>query len=156
MKSKILFCTGSFKTGIGGVASYAHDFVNAFLATYQFSVVTHDNYEKTKEPYDIFHINMTDFSVTNARKLLNIIQSENPNIIINSYFPLLSLVTPFIPDSIKLINVSHFVNGKLAWAAGLNAAYADNIISLSTYGKIYLIWTNSKLTMFQKKNKDRF
>ena len=138
MKAKILFCTGSFKTGVGGVASYAHDFVNAFLTAYQFSIVTHDNYEKTKEPYDIFHINMTDFSETNARKLLNIIQSENPNIIINSYFPLLSLVSPFIPNSIKLINVSHFVNGKLAWAAGLNASYADNIISLSTYGKTYL------------------
>ena len=85
MKAKILFCTGSFKTGVGGVASYAHDFVNAFLTAYQFSIVTHDNYEKTKEPYDIFHINMTDFSEVNARKLLSIIQSENPNIIINSY-----------------------------------------------------------------------
>lgn len=134
---KILFFTGSFKTGIGGVASYAHDFVDAFSHKYDFVIITNDNYSK-KEKYPIYQIKMTDFSISNAKRLLDIIKIESPNIIINSYFPLLSLVTPFIPNNIKIISISHFTDGKLAWAAGLNANYIDYIVSLSTFGKKYL------------------
>ena len=44
-KKRVLLCTGSFNTGAGGVASYAHDFIDAFNAEYQFAVITGDNYE---------------------------------------------------------------------------------------------------------------
>lgn len=134
---KIVLCTGSFKTGIGGVASYAHDFIDAFINQYSITVITNDDYQEI-EPYPIFHIKMTDFSIKNARNLLAIITKENPDIIINSYFPLLSLITPFIANQIKIISISHFTDGKLSWSAGLNAQYIDYIIALSTHNQNYL------------------
>lgn len=48
-KKRVLLCTGSFNTGAGGVASYAHDFIDAFNAEYQFAVITGDNYENASE-----------------------------------------------------------------------------------------------------------
>lgn len=135
---KILLCTSSYKTGGGGIASYAHDFVNQFNSAYNIIIITHDNYTPSGSDIKIYHLNMNDFSINNAKKLLIIIDEEKPDIIFNSNFHLLSIISPFIPNNIKLISISHFVNDKLAWFAGFNAQYIDNIISLSTYGKHYL------------------
>ena len=135
---KLLFCTSSFKTGIGGIASYAHDFINAFAEKYEIVVVTGDSFEQKDTIYKIYHVKMDDFSINNARRLLDIIQEEKPQIIINSYFLLLSLISPYIFNLSKIISISHFTDGKLAWAAGLNFQYIDYIVSLSTFGKKYL------------------
>lgn len=135
---KLLFCTSSFKTGVGGIASYAHDFINVFAEKYEIIVITGDSFEQKDTIYKIYHFKMNDFSTKNAEKLLNLIQIEKPQIIINSFFPLLSLISPYISNSSKIISISHFTDGKLAWAAGLNSQYTDYIVSLSTFGKIYL------------------
>lgn len=135
---KLLFCTSSFKTGIGGIASYAHDFINAFAKEYEIVIITGDSFAQKDTIYKIYNINMNDFSTTNAKKLLNIVELEKPQIIINSFFPLLSLITPYISNLPKIISISHFTDGKLAWAAGLNFQYIDYIVSLSTFGKKYL------------------
>jgi len=136
---KILLCTNSFKTGRGGIASYAHDLINMFSAA-KFLVVTGDDYTRQDaETFDIENLNPLDFSTKNATKLLNLINNFKPELIINSYFPLLSLLSPYLPDNIKVISISHFVNGKHAWIAGFNNQWIDHIVSLSTYGKSYLI-----------------
>lgn len=135
---KLLLCTSSYKTGGGGVASYAHDLVKLFNKTYNIVIITNDNYALNENDIKIYHLKMNDFSINNAKKLLTIIDYEKPDIILNSNFHLLSIISPFIPNNINLISISHFVNDKLAWFAGYNAKYIDNIISLSTYGKQYL------------------
>jgi len=136
---KILLCTHSFKTGRGGIASYAHDFISMFPAA-KFFVVTGDDYiRQDAETFDIENLNPLDFSTKNAVKFLKLIHSFKPELIINNYFPLLSLITPYIADGIKIISISHFVNGKHAWIAGFNNLWIDHIISLSTFGKSYLI-----------------
>lgn len=134
---KILFCTSSYKTGGGGIASYAHDFIEQFSRKYDIVVITNDD-NTNDDNIRFYNIKMNDFSLSNAHKLLNIINEESPNIIVNSNFHLISIITPFIPNNITLISISHFVNDKLAWFAGFNSRYIDSIISLSTYGKQYL------------------
>ena len=144
---KLLFCTSNFKTGAGGISSYAFDFIEAFHAKYEIIVVAGGPIEKNN--YKVYPCDYLDFSTNNAKKLMNIIEKEQPNIIINSVFALLTLITPYINNNIKIITISHFVNGRYAWYAGLNGKYADTIISLSTYGKDYII-KKFRIKDFQK------
>ncbi len=141
MKPKLLFFTQSYITGFGGIASYAHDFVEAFSNKFQILVITADNYTKSERDnyvQDILYYNNRDFSVKNANDILNFIQKQKPSIIINSAFAILSLITPYISNDIKIFNISHFVNGLLSWYAGLNGNYTNGIIALSSYGKKYI------------------
>lgn len=136
---KLLFCTESYITGRGGVASYAHDFIDAFTDQYEISVVTSDKYEKSeKESTEIYHINGGDYSESNARIFLALLGNIKPDIVVNSAYPLIAMLSPYLDNEIKIISISHFIDGKLSWFAGFNADYTDCIISLSTYGKTYL------------------
>lgn len=130
---KILFCTGSYQTGKGGVASYARDFVDAFSSEYDIVIVTGDDGKDDQRK--VYKCSPADFSEANARKLLDIIEETAPGIVVNSDFALLAMVTPFLPDNAKVVTVSHFMNGPLLWNASFNGDYADSIISLSSYGK---------------------
>lgn len=133
---KILFCTSGLVTGGGGIASYAHDFIEAFKEGNEFVVVTNDGYkEKKDDPFNVMHFNMNDFSLDNAKQFMNFIIITKPQLIVNSAFPLLSLVTPYLDNNIKVINVAHFVDGKLLLISGLNANYADTTIAQSTFAK---------------------
>lgn len=136
-KKTILFCTDSYNTGRGGVASYAHDFVDAFIGEYNIIVVTNDDYPK-HEDYAVIQVKDKDYSLSNIRKFLSIVSEQSPDIIINSAYPLVSVITPFLPNSIKIISVSHFTDGRQACAAGMNAKYLDSIIALSSYGKRFI------------------
>lgn len=133
---KILFCTANFKTGRGGISSYAVDFIETFKDTYEIIVVASGKTEKSNTK--VYSCEYLDFTIPNALKLLEIINQEKPNIIVNSAFALLSLITPYINNNIQIITVSHFINGKYAWYAGLNGKYVDSIIALSSYGKKYI------------------
>lgn len=138
-KYKLLLFTQSYKTGRGGVASYAHDLVNAFQQEYDITVITGDDYQANDyDSIPIIHINTSDFSSSNAKTILKFIEKEKPSIIINSSFSILSLITPYLSNEIKIYNISHFINGKLAWNAGMNGNYADGIITLSSFGKSYI------------------
>ena len=133
---KILFCTSGLITGRGGIASYAHDFIEAFKAGNEFVVVTNDGYvRKDSDPFEVIRFDMNDFSLNNAKRFMAFISDMNPQLIVNSAFPLLSLVTPYISNGIKVISIAHFVDGKLLRAAGLNANYIDTPIVLSTFAK---------------------
>lgn len=135
---KILLCSSTLHISGRGVPSYAHDLIRVFENEYEFVAVTGDDYNDTTIIKHIYQVDRNDFSITNARKILKIISKEQPDIILNSCHYLMTLVTPFIDDRIRIISVSHFVNGKLSWAAGVNSSWADRLISLSTYGKEYL------------------
>lgn len=138
-KYKLLLFTQSYKTGRGGVASYAHDLVNAFQQEYDITVITGDDYQANDyDSIPIIHINTSDFSSSNAKTILKFIEKEKPSIIINSSFSILSLITPYLSNEIKIYNISHFINGKLAWNAGMNGNYTDGIITLSSFGKSYI------------------
>lgn len=136
---KILFCTGTYITGHGGVASYAHDFVQAFANEHDILVVTGDDYiVAPDEPTEVLRIPMDNFRLEYAQQLLSLMEERKPDLVVNSYFPLLTLLTPYLPDNMRVINISHFMNGKLAWAAGYNGNYADRIVALSSFNKTYL------------------
>lgn len=44
---KILFCTANFKTGRGGISSYAIDFIETFKDTYEIVVVASGKTEES-------------------------------------------------------------------------------------------------------------
>ena len=67
-KMKILFLTSSFKTGIGGIASYAHDFITAFSEKYEIIVVTGDHFDSKDTKLKIYNVIIDDFSINNAKK----------------------------------------------------------------------------------------
>lgn len=136
---KLLLATSSFKTGYGGIASYAHDFINALGEIFDITVLTGD-YEMTipNKCKDVQHYNFSKICKSNAVNLYNLINSIKPDIIINSNVTLISIISRFLDNNIKIISISHFVNGPLAWSAGINAHYIDNIIVLSSYGKDYI------------------
>ena len=136
---KILFCTGTYITGHGGVASYAHDYVNAFASDHDIIVVTGDQYiASPNEATEVITIPKDDFRAENCQQLLSLIEERKPDLIVNSYFPLLTLLTPYLPDNVRVINISHFMNGQLAWAAGYNGNYADHIVALSRFNKSFI------------------
>ena len=113
---KLLFCTANFKTGRGGISSYAFDFIEAFHDKYEIVVVASGTTEESA--VKVHKCNYLDLSIKNAKYLLSIILEEKPDIIVNSAFALLALVTPYIDNKVRIVTVSHFVNGRYAWYAG--------------------------------------
>lgn len=148
---KLLFFTNSFQTGNGGVASYAQDFVHAFCNLYEIIVVTNDGYIKNEQSdnFEVQHLNLWDFSCANALNTIRYINELSPKIVVNSFAPLLSLITPYIDDNISLLTVSHLTNEKLGYIAGYNLDYIDNVIVLSSFAKKYI------LTKFGGKNTNK-
>ena len=135
----ILFVTSTFELNGGGISSYAHDFFDAFKNQHRIIIVTGDNYVRDKEDkFILYNIDLVDLSVKNAKRLIDIIEYENPNTVVNSNAMLLSCVSPFLSKEINLVSISHFVNGRLADIAGYNSTYLNTIISLSHYGKLYI------------------
>ena len=138
-RPKLLLITSNFKMGWGGISSYAYDLIDALGENYSIDVITGDKGDyKPKYCNSIKTFNFKNFKINNAKELLSLIDYIKPNIILNSNVVLFLLISPFVNNCIKIISISHFVNGPLSWAAGINAKYQDSIISLSTYGKIYL------------------
>ena len=100
---KVLFCTTSIKTGKGGIASYAQDFIKSLKNDYLFIVLTGDNGIVEDDRIRVLSLKHNDWSNRNIERLLKIIDKEQPDIVVNSSFPLLSIATPYLPDSIKVI-----------------------------------------------------
>lgn len=136
---KILLVTSSFRGG--GITSYAHEVVKCFSKVNEVSVVIGND---KKLPFDqsqikVYNIESTDLSVENAKRLIKLINEEiKPNAILNSNSALMSLVTPYIDDKIRVVSVSHSLRYNEADTAGLNSNYADGLIALSTFNKDYL------------------
>jgi len=129
---KILFFSETLQQGHGGIASYAHDFADAYRDS-DLMFVGSDFYEYAD--IKAVHFDGEDLSVANALKLIDFVNGSDADIIINSSYKLLSLVSPYLSDRFKVINVSHFVNGRHAFVAGLNARYVDAVVTLSERNK---------------------
>lgn len=135
---KILFCTSTLKTGRGGIASYAQDFIRTFKNDYDFTVITGDDGEVEDSNIKVIRISSKDRSDKNIKLLLDVIVAEKPDIVINSAYSPLSIATPYVPDDVKIITISHFTDDDVAKRAGLNGNYVDTMVSLSTFAKSFL------------------
>lgn len=147
---KILLVTSSFLGG--GITSYAHEVVNCFSKDNEVSVVIGND---KKLPFDqskvkVYNIESKDLSIENANRLIKLINDEiRPNAILNSNSALMSLITPYINNNIRIVSVSHSLRYNEADTAGLNSKFSDGLIALSTFNKDYLC------NQFQISNKDK-
>ena len=135
----ILLTSSSFKGG--GIASYAVELIDSYSGSYEISVLIGDDslYPLDKYNVKVYHYDMADTSEKNAREVLKLInQKIKPDVIINSCSRLMALLTPFLDNNIKVINVSHSLRYNEADYAGFNSEYADKVIALSNYNKKYL------------------
>lgn len=136
---KIIYATSSFGHNGGGISSIAEDYAFIYNKEHEIIVFTGDDYKKTKtDNFDLFNVLWTDLTKVNAKKLIALINEIKPDIIINSSALLLSLVTPYLNNNIKIISISHFVNGNMAHIAGFNSNYLDVVITGSHYGSKYI------------------
>lgn len=136
---KILFVSSSFRGG--GITTYANEVVECLSERNDVDIVigSDELLPFDRNVHNVYNIEVSDFSVSNARKLLYTINEiVKPDVIINSNAALMSLVVPYIFDGIRIINISHSLRYNEADTAGLNSAYADCIIALSHYSKKYL------------------
>ena len=97
---KIAICTLSLVEGHGGVASYAHDFAGYFPDA-DITIITGDDYDA--RPADNFRVVNFDasLSVDAGRRLISLISDLAPDIVVNSWFPLLTAAAPYLPDSVR-------------------------------------------------------
>lgn len=135
---KILLVTSSFKGG--GITSYTHEVVNCYSQNHDVSIAigNDDILPFDRNKYEVFPIESSNLSIENAKNLIGKIKELNPDVIINSNSKLMSLVTPYVDNDIKIISVSHSLRYNEADTAGLNSKYIDNIIALSHFNKEYL------------------
>ena len=136
---KILLVTSSFRGG--GITSYAHEVVSCFSKGNDISVIIGNDdilpFERTS--INVYNIESTDYSVSNAKELIRLINDVIiPDVILNSNSELMSLVAPYINDNILIFSVSHSLRYNEADTAGLNSRFIDGIIALSSYNKEYL------------------
>lgn len=135
----LLLTSSSFKGG--GIASYAVELVNSYAESFEVSILIGDDslYPLDKYNVKVYHYDMADTTIENARKVLLLINKKiRPDVIINSCSRLMALLTPFLNNEIKVVNVSHSLRYNEADYAGFNSEYADKVIALSNYNKEYL------------------
>lgn len=136
---KILLASSSFSGG--GITSYALELIDKYSVGNDFYVMLGND---TKSPIKnknvkIVYRNMSDISIGNLKKTVEIINNEiMPDIIINSFAKVISLIAPYLNNNIKLITVSHSLKYIEAELAGMNNKYVDKIIALSHSGKRYI------------------
>lgn len=136
---KLLLTSASFKGG--GIASYAVELINSYAESFEVSVLIGDDSLYPLERYNVkvYHYDMADTSEKNAREVLTLVNERiKPNVIINSCSRLMALLTPFLNNNIKVINISHSLRYNEADYAGFNSEYADTVIALSYYNKEYI------------------
>ena len=136
---KILLCSSSFSGG--GITSYAMELIDKYSIENDFYVMLGSDKKspiKNNNVRVIYH-NMSDISVKNLKKAIDIINNEiRPDIVINSFAMVISLIAPYLNNTIKLIAVSHSLKYIEAELAGMNNKYVDNIIALSHFNKEYI------------------
>lgn len=136
---KILFATSSF--GGGGITSYAHEVIDCYKSHHEIVVMVGDDSKNPilDETIKVFRIECNDLSYLNAQKALRLIVDEiNPDCIINSNAKLITLLTPYLPNNIKVLSVSHSLKYIEADTAGVNSSFIDGIVALSEHAKEYL------------------
>lgn len=136
----ILLSTSCAIPSGGGIASYNEELVNLFGREHSLYLITASKEENVygyKETVSYYGKDYKTFIY--ARDILDKIDKWKIDIVINSDCPLIAVLAPYI--KVPIISISHFINGRLALSAGYNANYLSAIVSLSNYGKDYLIKT---------------
>ena len=136
---KILLCSSSF--GGGGITSYAHELIENYSAGNEFYVMLGSDKKSPikNNKVKVLYYDMSDISIQNLKKAIKIINEEiKPDIVINSFAKVISLIVPYLNNNIKLITVSHSLKYIEAELAGMNSKYVDKIIALSHSGKRYI------------------
>lgn len=136
---KILLASSSF--GGGGITSYALELIDKYSVGNDFYVMlgSDKKHPINNKNVKVIYQNMSDISIDNLKKTVEIINNEiKPNIVINSFAKVISLISPYLNDNIKLITVSHSLKYIEAELAGMNSKYVDKIIALSHSGKRYI------------------
>ncbi len=141
---RILFVTSSYAIGDfkgGGISTYATEVVGCYSNEHEISVIIcNDKQCEVDIPgVKTYHISPFDASFTSAKKLISIIEEEEPEIIINSNVDLLSLVLPYISNDIKVISICHSLGSLETETAGFNNEYADMIVALSGNAKNHIL-----------------
>lgn len=133
----ILFVSASFKGG--GISAYAIEVINCFKTNHNISVIIGDDSRAPLKDVKVYYCETKDTSFENASKMWHLIVDEiKPDVIINSFGVVFSLILPYLPNSIKVISVSHSLRYNEADVAGINSQYADYVIALSNYNAQYL------------------
>lgn len=136
---KILLCSSSF--GGGGITSYALELIDKYSVGNDFYVMLGNDKKSPirNKNVKVIYQNMSDISICNLKKTIEIINNDiKPDIVINSFAKVISLIAPYLNDNIKLITVSHSLKYIEAELAGMNSKYVDKIIALSHSGKRYI------------------
>jgi len=137
---KIVFASSSF--GGGGITSYAHEVINNFSKDNDLSVIIGDD---TVSPIQVENVRVykyecSDLSVSNARKILDLINNIlKPDVLIGNFADIIPIIAPYLLDSIKVLTVSHSLKYEAADIAGVAHRYIDTIIAASSsFNKEYL------------------
>lgn len=136
---KILLCSSSFAGG--GITSYAHELINCYSESNEFSVIIGNDEQNpiTKYGVKVYKYDCSDISFENVSRIVQLINEKiQPDILISSCAKAISIALPYLNNNIKVITVSHSLKYIEADIAAFNYEYADAIIALSNYNKIYL------------------
>lgn len=135
---RILLATSAAVPSGGGIASYNQELLKAFSSDNSLNLLT------DSQEYNVVGFKTTQstfgYSVSSFEYVKNLVEQINASkydIIINSNSAFIPVMSPFL--NAPIVSVSHFVNGMLADNAGYNNKYLNAIISLSEYGKEYLL-----------------
>lgn len=137
---RIVLLSSSFHGG--GITSYAKEFISCFAPNNECHVIIgDDSYSPIGENnVMVYHYDSENLTIPNATAVINLINNTiKPDIVIGSNSALLSLVAPYIDDSIKVVLVSHSLKYFEADLAARPHRYVDKIVALSGYNKDYLI-----------------
>lgn len=136
---KIVFATSSFHGG--GITSYAMEVINNYSTENDFYVIVGDDSQSPirKDNVHVVYCESTDVSFRNAQYIIHQInECIKPDVIINSNSRLISLVAPFLLDSIKVITVSHSLKYIETDISAITNRFTDTIIALSYFNKKYI------------------
>lgn len=136
---KILLASSSFAGG--GITSYAHEIINCYSEGNDFSVIIGDDKQNpiVKERVKVYKYDCSDISYENISRIVTLINDTiQPDVLIVSCAKALAVALPYLNNSIKVITVSHSLKYIEADIAAFNYKYADVVIALSNFNKIYL------------------
>lgn len=136
---KILLASSSFAGG--GITSYAHELINCYSEGNEFCVIVGNDDQNpiVKPGVKVYKQDCSDFSFDNVRRVVRLINDEiRPDVLISSCAKVIALSLPYLSNNIKVITVSHSLKYIEADMAVFNYKYADVVIALSDFNKVYL------------------
>lgn len=139
MLMKLLFATSSFQGG--GITSYAIEVIKHYSADNEVYVFIGDDSQSpiNGDNITIIKCESNDISIQNALFAIHEINEViKPDVVLNSNSKLISFVTPFLLDTIRVVTVSHSLRYMETTVSAITHRYTDSVIALSNYNKQYI------------------